>query len=55
MPAPKQVTAVTSTKNLELVKSLRADHVTDYTKEGFTKNGSRVTTSSSTQWESTHS
>jgi NADPH:quinone reductase-like Zn-dependent oxidoreductase len=33
------VTAVCNTKNVELVRSLGADEVVDYTQEDFTKNG----------------
>ena len=34
-----EVTAVDSTGKLEMLRSLGADHVVDYTKEDFTKNG----------------
>ena len=34
-----EVTAVCSTKNLEIARSIGADHVVDYTQEDFTQNG----------------
>jgi NADPH:quinone reductase-like Zn-dependent oxidoreductase len=34
-----EVTGVSSTRNVDMARSIGADHVIDYTKEDFTKNG----------------
>lgn len=36
-----EVTAVCSARNLDMARSIGADHVIDYTKEGFTRSGQR--------------
>lgn len=36
-----EVTAVCSTRNIDMVRSMGADHVIDYTQEDFTQNGRR--------------
>jgi NADPH:quinone reductase-like Zn-dependent oxidoreductase len=36
-----EVTGVCSTRNVDLVRSIGADHVVDYTREDFTRNGQR--------------
>ena len=46
-----ETTGVCSTRNADLVRSVGADHVIDYTREDFTRGG-RGTTSSST-WSAT--
>ncbi|MFC7713243.1 NAD(P)-dependent alcohol dehydrogenase [Nonomuraea recticatena] len=49
-----QVTGVCSTRNVDLVRSIGADHVIDYTREDVTR-GRSCSTPSSTSWATTGS
>ena len=40
-----EVTGVDNSKKLDMLRSIGADHVIDYTQEDFTKNGQHVITS----------
>ncbi len=50
-----EVTAVCSTRNIDFVRSLGADHVIDYTQEDFTKGRSKYDIIYDTVWKSSYS